>query len=326
MAPALKPLPPIPDGACICMIAPANFVTESDLVYGTLILKKQGFQMIPSPRLFDQEGQFGGSDEVRAKSLMDAFANPNVDAIICARGGYGTPRILDRIDWDLVAKNPKPFIGYSDVTAVLNTLVFKCGMPAFHGPMVRDFHDESEADDQTLRGFLEVLRGTYKDWPQLLEGAAVLREGKAEGPIVGGNLTMLASLAGTATKFSADGAILLLEDVGEYVYRMDRALVQLRRAGALRGVKGVLISELVDIEAGNVPFGKEPLEMILSHFPDVPVIAEVPAGHGPRKATLPLGLPVKMVASEEGCSLEMKPFKMKKGASKDAPQAKSKKA
>jgi len=305
MAPALKPLKPIPDGACICMIAPANFVTEGDLVHGVRSLKKQKFVVMPAPRLFDREGQFGGTDKVRAKSLMDAFSNPNVDAIVCARGGYGSPRILDLVDWAAVAKHPKPFVGYSDATAILNALVFQCGMPAFHGPMVRDLHEDSKVGDQTLRGLLEALRGTYRDWPGLLAGATPLRDGECEGPIVGGNLTVLASLAGTGTTFSASGAILLLEDVSEYVYRLDRALVQLRRAGGLEGVKGVIISDLVDVEDGNVPFGKTPHEMILSHFPDVPVIAEVPAGHGPRKATLPLGIPVKLKVSAEGSTLSI---------------------
>jgi muramoyltetrapeptide carboxypeptidase len=304
MPPALKPHKPVPQGGLIRIIAPANFVTESELVHGTLMLKHQRFQVEPCPHMFDREGQFAGADEVRARSLTEAFTDPSVDAIICARGGYGSPRILDLVDWAKIAKFPKPFVGYSDITAILNTLVFKCGMPAFHGPMVRDLHDESEADDQTLRGLLEALRGTYRDWPKLCEGAEVLAEGDAVAPIVGGNLTILASLAGTGTNFSANGAILLLEDVSEYVYRLDRALVQMRRAGMLDGVQGVIISDLVEVEDGNVPFGMTPHEMILSHFPGVPVIANMPAGHGPRKATFPLGIPVRMKAGPEGASLE----------------------
>ncbi len=290
----------------IRMVAPANFVTEADIVHGAMTLKKHKFRVDPCPHLFDRDGQFGGTDRARAKSIMDAFTNPNIDVILCARGGYGSPRLLDRIDWSEIAKHPKPFIGYSDITAILNTLVFECGMPAFHGPMVRDLQDGGTVEDeQTLRGLLEALRGTYQDWPNLCNGATVLRRGEVEAPIVGGNITVLASLAGTGWKFSAEGAILLLEDVSEYVYRLDRALVQLRRAGMLEGVAGVIISDLVEVEDGNVPFGKTDLEMILGHFPGVPVIANVPAGHGPRKATLPMGVPVKMSASDAGCALSI---------------------
>jgi len=305
MVPALKPHKPVPEGALIRMIAPANFVREADLVHGALMLKHQKFRVEPCEHMFDRDGQFAGDDKLRARSLMEAFADPKVDVIICARGGYGSPRILDLVDWGEVAKHPKPFIGYSDVTSILNTLVFECRMPSFHGPMVRDLHDETGADEKTLRGLLEALRGTYRDWPKLTVDAKVLREGDVIAPIVGGNLTMLASLAGTPTTFSADGAILLLEDVSEYIYRLDRALVQLGRAGALAGVKGVIVSDLVEVEDGNVPFGKTALEMIVSHFPDVPIVADVPAGHGPRKATLPLGLPVRLKADrKKGATLE----------------------
>lgn len=304
MALALKPHKPVREDALIRIIAPANFVKESDLVHGAMILKHQKFRVEPCEHMFDREGQFAGSDALRARSLTEAFTDPEVDVILCARGGYGSPRILDLVDWDEVAKHPKPFIGYSDITAVLNTLVFQCHMPAFHGPMVRDLHDEKPTDDQTLRGLLEALRGTYRDWPLLCEKAKVLRTGEVIAPIVGGNLSILAGLMGTSTNFSADGSILLIEDVSDYVYRLDRALVQLGRAGALDGVKGVIISDLVEVEDGNVPFGKPPLEMILSHFPDVPVIANVPAGHGPRKATLPFGVPVRLKADDDGASLE----------------------
>jgi len=304
MSLALKPHKPVSEGALIRIIAPANFVSEADIVHGSLMLKHQKFKVEPCPHMFDRAGQFAGSDELRARSLKEAFTDPAVDAIICARGGYGSPRILDLIDWAEIAKHPKPFIGYSDITAILNTLVFRCGMPAFHGPMLSDLHDEKPADEQTLRGLLEALHGTYGDWPMLCNTAEVLAQGDVIAPMVGGNLTVLASLAGTSTEFSADGAILLLEDVCEYIYRLDRALVQMRRAGMLDGVKGVIISDLIEVEDGNVPFGKTAHEMVLSHFPGVPVVAGLPAGHGPRKATLPFGIPVRLKADDEGASLE----------------------
>ncbi len=303
MAPKLRLPKPVPEGATIRMIAPANFVTEADVVSGMRVLKKQKFVLQPCPHLFDREGQFAGSDKVRAQSLMDAFEDPAVHVVHCARGGYGSPRILDLVDWKLVAKHPKPFIGYSDATAILNTLVFDCAMPAFHGPMVRDLKEGEEEDDETTRGLLEALRGTFGDWPSLCKEVEVLAEGSVTAPLVGGNITMLATLAGTGSTFSADGAILLLEDVAEYTYRLDRALVQLSRAGMLDGVKGVVISNLVEVEDGNVPFGKTPEEMILGHFPGVPVISGFPGGHGPRKATLPLGVPIKLEAGEDGVSI-----------------------
>jgi len=303
MAPSLKPLAPVPDGGKLRLIAPANFAKERDVVPGIRFLKSQGYDVSPCARLFAQAGQFAGPDKLRAQSLMDAFADPTVDAIISARGGYGSPRFLDLVDWDLVAANPKPFVGFSDITAVLTALVLHCKMPAFHGPMVRDLGDTT--DDKTHRGFLEALRGTHLDWPQLWEGVKVLREGCATGPLIGGNITVLASIAGSNMPLEADGAILLLEDVGEYIYRMDRALVQLARSGAFEGLKGVIISDLVDVEDGNVPFGLPATDMILSHFPGVPVIADFPAGHGPIKATLPLGVSVTLDANNDSPSLRL---------------------
>ncbi len=303
MVPNLKPFEPIASDATLRLIAPANFVVERDVVPGIRFLRGQGFNVSPCPHLFDQQGQFAGSDKTRAASLTGAFADPDVDAVICVRGGYGSPRMMDLVDWDVVAANPKPFVGFSDVTALLVKLVLGCNMPAFHGPMIRDMGDQT--DDKTHRSLLEALRGTHADWPRLWAGVKTLREGKVTGPIIGGNLTVLAAIAGSATPLETEGAILLIEDVCEYIYRLDRALVQLGRAGSLKGVRGLIISDLVEVEDGNVPFGKSAQEMILSHFPGIPVVSEFPAGHGPIKATLPFGVPVTLDANKESPSLTL---------------------
>lgn len=272
-------------GSTIRVIAPANFVTEADMAPGRAHLEAAGFVVEYCKDLFAREGQFAGSDQTRAASLMRAFADPKVDAIICARGGYGSPRILPLIDWDQVAAHHKPFVGYSDLTAVMARLVHQCGMRAFHGPVLRDL--KADADPETISSLLAALRGEGSS-PDL-SNAVGIQDGDAQGPLVGGNLTMLASIMGTGSGFSADGCILLLEDVSEYIYRLDRALVQMCQAGALTGVRGVVISDLVDVEDGTVPFGLSALEMIRAHFKDIPIVAGIPAGHGPKKYTWVLG-------------------------------------
>lgn len=248
-------------------------------------LEAAGFKVDYCKDLFAQDGQFAGSDATRAASLQRAFADPAVDGIICARGGYGSPRILPLIDWKAVAAHPKPFVGYSDLTAVMARLNFQCGMRALHGPVLRDL--KTDADPAMIESLVSALRGELPA-PDL-SAAKPVQNGTAGGPLVGGNLTMLASIAGTGAELSAEGCILLLEDVSEYIYRLDRALVQLRQSGALDGVRGVVISDLVDVEDGTVPFGRSAIEMMQAHFEGVPILAGVPAGHGPRKYTWMLG-------------------------------------
>lgn len=283
------------------MIAPANFVTEADVAPGRALLEAAGFEVEYCPHLFEREGQFAGADAVRAQSLMDAFADPSVAAIIGARGGYGSPRLMELVNWRKIADHPKPFIGYSDLTAVLTRLVHDCGMRAFHGPVLRDIKGQGEG--MTAQWLIRTLKGEAPDWAQATQKAEVIAEGQASGPLVGGNLTMLASICGTGAGFSAHGAILLLEDIAEYIYRLDRALVQLRQAGALAGARGVVIADLIEVEDGNVPFGMTAHEMIAAHFPGVPIIAGVPAGHGPEKLTLALGVETTLSAKPGNMSL-----------------------
>ncbi len=298
----IAPLPPfsgLPQGATLRVIAPANYVTEADMAPGRTALEAAGFKIDYCADLFAREGQFAGADRTRAASLMRAFSDPTIDGILCARGGYGSPRIMELVDWSVIAANPKPFVGYSDLTAVLARLVHRCGMRAFHGPVMRDLRDG--CDPLNLASLTAALRGErtrLKDIP----GAVAVRDGDASGRLVGGNLTLLASLMGTGAGFRAEGGILILEDISEYIYRLDRALVQLRQSGALDGVKAVLISELVDVEDGTVPFGKSAIDMIAAHFGDIPIVAGVPAGHSPRKLTWELGAEVNLQVTSSGCS------------------------
>ncbi len=302
---SLKPFPPPKEGARIRIIAPANFFEESTFAAAKSALEPFGFAVEACPHLFERHGQFAGPDELRAQSLEQAFADDSVDIVLCARGGYGSSRMVDLVDWDVVAANPKPFVGYSDNTALLCHLLFNVRQPVFHGPMGIDLRPGPGNDAVNVKGLVEALRCTHTDWPELAARASVICEGEVTAPLVGGNLTVLGCMAGTSTQFSADGAILLLEDVGEYIYRLDRVLVQLSRVGALRGVKGLILSDLIDIEDGNVPFGKTAQEMILTYFPDVPVISGFPAGHGPVKATMPLGIDISMSATRQGVNLEV---------------------
>ncbi len=297
---SLPPFPGLSADSTIRIIAPANYVTEAAMAPGRAMLEAAGFKVDYCANLFEREGQFAGSDQMRAESLMTAFADPDVAAIISARGGYGSPRLMELVDWNRIALNPKPFVGYSDLTAVMTRLVHRCGMRAFHGPVMRDL--SADTAEPTAQSLIAALKGTPVDDPLSMASVVPVRPGQASGPLVGGNLTMLASIMGTDSGFSAQGAILLLEDVAEYIYRLDRALVQLRQAGALEGVQGVIIADLVDVEDGTVPFGISAIDMIAAHFGDVPIVAGVPAGHGRRKLTLALGAESNLTVAAESCS------------------------
>ncbi len=234
-------------------------------------------------------GYLAGDDDTRADELNRAFRSPEYDAFFFARGGYGAMRILEKIDYAAYAANPRPLVGFSDITAIHQALATQAGMGSFHGPMINlDFRNGLSADIE--RWFWSMLTG---EGPLTREfGAAdVVVEGEAEGPLFGGCLALTDALVGTPYDYWVDGGIWFWEDVDEPVYRLDRMLTHLRLSGRMPAVRGVLIGTLKD--CGN---DAEMLEFLRDFFEplQIPVVRNLPIGHHGNNLLMPVGRTVRL--------------------------------
>ena len=299
--PALKP------NATIGIVSPSSWMDESDLKIAISVFENKGYHMLLGESVFSKDNTYAGTAEIRANDINGMFANPDIDAIICARGGYGANRVLPLLDYDLIKSNPKIFIGYSDITAFLTSITQTTGLVTFHGPMLSSFNKgmvEYNFDlmEKTLFGNESV---TISPPPELQ--ARVLKPGKAEGPIWGGNMCLLINRLGTEDQLDTDGAILFIEDVDEYLYAFDRMLVHMKEAGMFDNIKALIIGELLDMKDYDDPFGKSTDEIVIDVCGDlnIPIISNFPCGHGIFQATIPISVPVQLDAKTDIPSLTL---------------------
>lgn len=294
--PALRP-----EGT-IALIAPAG-PAELDAELAEQWVRNRGYTLRIFPGVFERDGYLAGSDDTRLNDLHAAFADPDIDAIFCLRGGYGTPRLLDRLDFDLLRANPKPFVGYSDLTAVHLAISRYAGFVTFHGPM---FNIDLLGGKQqpTESALFSMLRGDLGVGSVLAHPVAypltTIAPGIACGRLLGGNLSMIAAVMGTPFEIDAEGIILLIEDVNEPIYRIDRLLTHLRLAGKLAQVAGVLVGDVAGVD-------KAALERLLKQTFEplcIPVLAGWRSGHCDPNLTLPMGALVRLDAGEQRLVLE----------------------
>jgi muramoyltetrapeptide carboxypeptidase len=265
-----------------------------------------GLDPVLGPHVRDRLGYLAGTDADRLADLNAALRNPAIDAVWCIRGGYGMTRILDEVDFAALSKQPKAIIGYSDITALLNGALQESGVVTFHGPTARNPMPEF-----SLRHFDDALRnaepaGRLERLPPVAGVQAArdnrivtLREGVAEGPLLGGNLSLLQCLIGTRFFPDLSGAILFLEDVGEALYRVDRMLAHLRSVGALSQLAGVLVGRFTEMkrDTGDGAFGFD--EVLQQYFGalGIPVAYGFPVGHIDSQWTIPLGVRARLDAT-----------------------------
>ncbi|MET9346209.1 S66 peptidase family protein [Streptomyces termitum] len=280
-------------GDRVAVVAPCGPVAEDRLLAGLGHLREWGLDPVVAPHVLDTHplGHLAGADRDRARDLTEAYADPSVAAVLCARGGYGAQRMVDLVDWAAVrAAGPKPFVGFSDVTVLHEAFARRAGFATLHGPMTAtaSFLDEPPARESLRAALLapETVR-------TLGRGRALV-PGRAEGVTLGGCASLLAAELGTPhARPSAAGGLLLLEDVGEEPYRLDRVLTQLLRSGWLDGVAGIALGSWA--ECG-------PYEEVRALLADrlgglgVPVVEELGFGHGPGALTVPLGVPAVLDA------------------------------
>ncbi len=240
-----------------------------------------------------QDGYLAGSDRLRVQDIHDMFTDSRVGAILCTRGGYGAGRLLDLIDYDLVRAHPKILVGFSDVTALSMAMLARSGLLTFHGPMVAAEFGGTPTEIAEYAFWNTLTQGVSQRMLSLGEEGS-MRDGVAEGTLIGGNLAVYSSLVGTPYLPDPSGGILFLEDVGESTYRLDRMLLQLKHAGVLRAVAGVVLGSFTSIP-DTVP--DRELETVLREYLlplNIPVMTGFPFGHIQDKVTLPLGAQVRL--------------------------------
>lgn len=306
-SPSVQKARALQPGDVIGIVAPSGPVPEEALAAGVKRLEGWGFQVKVGPSVLDRRGYLAGIDEARAHDFNALWADPSVAGILCARGGYGAMRLLDRIDWAMVRERPKFFCGFSDITALHLALERVAGLVTFHGPMAAAFGEAAAYNEAgLLRAMTETRPLCTLPWPEAAERAAgapvplVIRPGVAEGRLVGGNLTLICALMGTPWEPDLAGRLLMIEEVDEAPYRVDRMLQQLLLAGKLQQVKGIVVGDSPSCMRG--PEGKpsltlpEVLEDLLGPL-GVPVLYGFPSGHTGYRTTLPLGVQVRLNAT-----------------------------
>jgi muramoyltetrapeptide carboxypeptidase len=295
-------IPSLQKGDLISITAPAKSIDSSYVHYAENYLKNQGFQVEISTHCLGEHDYFSGSEAERALDFNKAIYNPEVKAILCARGGYGCVQILDQIDWNAFSENPKWIVGFSDVT-VFHHRLQHMGFPSIHGSMPLNFEENSKEA-------LDTLIAATQGKPYSIKTPAHVNNvlGEAEGVLVGGNLSIVYSLLGTIDKTQFDGGILFIEDLAEQRYHLDRMLHSLIRSGASIGLKGLILGSFTSMQDTAVPFGKDTEEIITKHFGGlgIPVAFGFPAGHIPDNRALIFGEKVRLSVNELGAKLSFR--------------------
>ena len=294
--PYLKP------GDTVGIIAPARFVSHEDVNPAIRFLTARGFIVKTAPSLFAKHFQFAGSDSERASDFMEMVNDSNVKAILCARGGYGTVRILDRINLRKLQLKPKWIVGYSDITVLHSIITSWFGIETLHATMPVNF-PKNINDSESASSMVDVLMGRNPAYS--IPHHPLNRKGTATGFLTGGNLSILASLIGTDADTSTQERILFIEDVDEYLYHVDRMMLQLKRAGKLKSIAGLVVGHFSEMKDNNIPFGLDAYQIISEAVKEyrIPVCFGFPAGHQDPNLPLIMGRKVQLVVNSQGASL-----------------------
>ena len=270
----IQPTPLIP-GDLIYITAPAKITDPKTVLFAKEYLEKHGFKVLVSAHCFGNHHYFSGTEEERLSDLQFGIDHPDVKAILCARGGYGTIRILDRINWANVLLEPKWMIGFSDIT-VFHHRLQKLGIQSIHATMPISFQKNT---NEALVTLLESITGKFT--PYVLPQNKYNKTGTATGNLIGGNLSIVYSMLGTNDQYDFDDAILFLEDVGEHYYQVERMIFALSKAGVFEKIRGLIIGGMTELEDTDPPLGRSIEEIILEQlrFSNMPVVFNFPAGH-----------------------------------------------
>ena len=291
-------------GDTVGIAAPAGCVQRPDLLSGISEIRRLGYRVHYNDSLFSRHQYFAGSHRQRAESLMTLFTDPGVKAIFCARGGYGCQHLLDLLDPETLQAHPKIFLGYSDVTVLLQFLENQCGLVCFHGPMVAKEFAQGEPS-YVRKNLLHCLTETRPGRRLHSPGSLTLQSGTARGRLTGGCLSLLVASLGTPYELQSQDRILFLEDINAKPYQVDRMLMQLKLAGKLQGVRAFIFGEMLDCsQAGQAPAIPEIVLSLLKEF-QVPIWYGLPSGHtSTGNLTLPFGVEVRLDAGQRWLQFE----------------------
>ena len=296
--PALRP------GDTIGIVAPASNVKQADLEAGCAALHQAGYKTFHLDSILERDLYFAGTAGRRKRELEEMFDRDEVRAILCARGGYGSNYLLQELDWKKIANHPKIFVGYSDITCLLTQFV-DSGLVAFQGPMAAK--DWAHADGVNLESWIAALTQTAPWDVRINNGVVALAEGEAEGRLYGGCLSILVASLGTSYEIKTDDTILFLEDIGAKPYQIDRMLMQLKLAGKLENVRGLIFGEMIDcIQAANQDYTLQEVIMRIVGELNIPVAYGLKSGHVTSdNITLPLGVKAKLQVEKERVGIKI---------------------
>ncbi len=288
--------PPLQAGDQVAIVAPAKKVIRQEMMAGISLMRTWGLLVKEGSHLYSSHHQYAGTDKERLEDLQNAINDEKIKAIMLARGGYGTTRIIDRIDFSPIQQSPKWICGFSDITALLFQL-HNLGIAAIHSSMPMLFKRAQSAEsEERLRSLLfgEFIPIEIKNTPQN-------KPGIARGKIIGGNLSIICHLIGTSSDISFDHKILLLEDVGEYLYNLDRMMIQLKRSSKLDNLAGLIVGHFSDVLDNDEPFGQTPFEIIREHIEDYnfPAAFGFPIGHSEINFPLPVGVESELIVDQQ---------------------------
>lgn len=278
-------------GSIVRIVSTARKISPAEVAPSIKLLTNWGFKVELGRNIYCVHNQFAGTTLQRLQDLQSALDDESVDMIWCSRGGYGTTMLIDDIDFDGFIKHPKWVVGYSDVTSLLCHISGKLQIATLHATMPINVHDAlNEAAIKSVNSLKECLQGRTVNYP--LKPHKLSKPGNAKGEIVGGNLSILYSILGTSSCPNTRGRILFIEDLDEYLYHIDRMMVNLKRNGLLSGLSGLLVGGMTDMNDNTVPFGKTAEEIVLEHVGEYeyPVYFGVEAGHLSPNLALPFGV------------------------------------
>lgn len=299
-------IPPyLQTGDTIAIVSTARKITRTEIDIAIRAIEKQGFKVKIGKTIGLENNQMAGTDKEKILDFNDQIYDPKVKAILCARGGYGSVRIVDHLDFDHLKKYPKWIIGYSDVTTIHQALFSQEICTSLHATMPINFSDSEEAK-LNIDSMFNALKGE-----KLIQSFAphpLNRLGKSSGKVIGGNLSILYSLCGSRSNhMNFSGKILFLEDLDEYLYHVDRMMMNLKRNGILDNLSGLIIGGMSDMNDNSIPFGKNADEIIYEHVEDYtyPVAFNFPAGHTEKNRALKMGCPLDLkVTKDQSTSIQ----------------------
>jgi len=283
-------IPPyLKKGDTIGLVCPAGYMPKDKVQTCISVLTEWGYRVKPGHTIGNQYNYFSGTDDERLNDLQQMLNDDSVQAVLCGRGGYGVGRIIDQLDFKKFKKNPKWIIGFSDITVLHSHIYNRFKIATLHSPMAAAFNDDEYKNEyvQSLRVALEGKKAKY-----VCEIAPYNSIGRATGKLVGGNLSLLSHLIGTPSDIDTTGKILFIEEVGEYIYNVDRMLYQLKRSKKLDKLAGLIIGSFTETKDTTIPFGKDVLEVIYDVVKDYeyPVCFQFPVGHSKENYALKVGV------------------------------------